>query len=337
MLSVLKAEVNLSLDPYQFAYRQGRGTDDAINSITHFTVKHLECPKAYARILFIDFSSAFNTLQPHLLISKLKQMSVNPFLIKWYFSFLTNRSQQVRVNNTLSDRKSISTGAPQGCVSSPVLFTLYTNDCTNSHTGNLVFKFSDDTAILGLLHKDSSTLAYFSEIENFVQWCDAHYLSLNVKKTKELVLDPRSVGDHSPVVIHDSPIEQVSSYRYLGVHLDDTFSWYVHVDNLCSRLQQRLYFLRRLRVYGVDKNIMFLFYQAVLESLIRYGMSSWYGNLSTKLKTKLARLVNTAMKVIGKSDNQTLQSMYEQTVLRQALRIVNDPSHILHSEFDLLP
>ena len=55
MLSVLKAEVNLALDPYQFAYRQRRGTDDAINSITHFTVKHLERPKAYARILFIYF------------------------------------------------------------------------------------------------------------------------------------------------------------------------------------------------------------------------------------------------------------------------------------------
>ena len=335
MLSVLKAEVNLALDPYQFAYRQGRGTDDAINSITHFTVKHLECPKAYARILFIDFSSAFNTLQPHLLISKLRQMSVNPFLIKWYFSFLTNRSQQVRVNNILSECKSISTGAPQGCVSSPVLFTLYTNDCTNSHPGNLVFKFSDDTAILSLLHKDSSTSVYFSEIENFVQWCDAHHLTLNVNKTKELVLDPRLEGDHSPVVIHDSPIEQVSSYKYLGVHLDDTFSWSVHVESLCSRLQQRLYFLRRLRVYGVDKSIMFLFYQAVLESLVRYGMSSWYGNLTAKLKTKLARLVHTAMKVIGKSDYQTLQSIYQQTVFRQAQRI--DPFHILHSEYDRVP
>ena len=264
-------------------------------------------------------------------------MSVNPFLIKWYFSFLTNRSQQVRVNNILSECKSISTGAPQGCVSSPVLFTLYTNDCTNSHPGNLVFKFSDDTAILSLLHKDSSTSVYFSEIENFVQWCDAHHLTLNVNKTKELVLDPRSVGDHSPVVIHDSPIEQVSSYKYLGVHLDDTFSWSVHVESLCSRLQQRLYFLRRLRVYGVDKSIMFLFYQAVLESLVRYGMSSWYGNLTAKLKTKLARLVHTAMKVIGKRDYQTLQSIYQQTVFRQAQRIVNDPFHILHSEYDLLP
>ena len=59
---------------------------------------------------------------------------------------------------------------------------------------------------------------------------------LMLKKTKEMVLDPRSVGDHNPVVIHDSPNEQVSSYKYLGVHLDDTFNWYVHVESLCSHL-----------------------------------------------------------------------------------------------------
>lgn len=128
---MLKAEVNSELDPLQFAYRQGRSTDDAINSITHLTLKHLEDPKAYARLLFIDFSSAFNTLQPHLLLQKMIQMNVNPF-IKWFYSFLTDRTQNVRINNSLSDPKHISTGAPQGCVSSPVLFILYTNDCTNS-------------------------------------------------------------------------------------------------------------------------------------------------------------------------------------------------------------
>lgn len=182
MVSVLKSEVNSELDPCQFAYRQGRGTDDAINSITHLAIKHLEDPKAYTRLLFVDFSSAFNTPLPHLLIAKLKQMSVNTFIIKWYFSILTNRIQHVRVNNALSESRSISTGAPKGCVSSPVLLTLYTNECTNSYPRNHSFKFSDDTIILNLLHKDKSPSVYFNEIETFVQWCNANHFILNVKK-----------------------------------------------------------------------------------------------------------------------------------------------------------
>ncbi len=78
MVSLLKTEVKPVLDPLQFAYRQGRGTVvDTINNITYAIVKHLENPKAYARLLFVDFSSDFDTVKPHCLIKNLRQLGVN--------------------------------------------------------------------------------------------------------------------------------------------------------------------------------------------------------------------------------------------------------------------
>ncbi len=56
------------LDPLQFAYRKGRGMDDAINNLMHLVLNHLEDSDAYARLLCIDFSSDFNTIQPHVLM-----------------------------------------------------------------------------------------------------------------------------------------------------------------------------------------------------------------------------------------------------------------------------
>lgn len=81
-----------------------------------------------------------------------------------------------------------------------------------------------------------------------------------------------------------------------------------HVDCVRSRLQQRLYFLRRLRVFGVSQKIMFLFYQAVLESIIRYRMSAWFGNHSAQSKAKLQRLVQTAVRVMGRTEKLSLQA-----------------------------
>ena len=127
MISFLKTEVGGFLDPFQFAYKCNRSTEDAILAVTHVINKHLEDSSSFARLLFVDFSSAFYTLQPHLLITRLIDFNVHPFIIKWYFSFLTNRSQRVSVNGTLSETKTLNTGAPQGCVSSLVLFTLYTD------------------------------------------------------------------------------------------------------------------------------------------------------------------------------------------------------------------
>ena len=56
---------------------------------------------------------------------------------------------------TLSQTVVTNTGAPKGCVSLPILHILYTNDCTSSSTNNYIIKFSDDSAILSLLHADS--------------------------------------------------------------------------------------------------------------------------------------------------------------------------------------
>ena len=83
---------SLKLDVYQFAYKQECSTDDAILCTLHCISKHLENTKAYARIVFVDFSSAFNTVQIDILLEKLKDMSVNTTLIKWFYSFFNEQN-----------------------------------------------------------------------------------------------------------------------------------------------------------------------------------------------------------------------------------------------------
>ena len=78
--------------------------------------EHLERRGSYGRILFVDFSSAFNTIQPHLIIRKLIDLGVGKQFVMLVHSFLTNRSQYVNVSGVCSSHVPISTRAPQGCV-----------------------------------------------------------------------------------------------------------------------------------------------------------------------------------------------------------------------------
>ena len=121
-------------DPAQFAYRSGRGVDDVILTLVYYINEHLDKPCSYARTLFVDFSSAFNTIQPHLLTVKLNRMCINPHISLWINSFLTDRIQRVLFLNSFSDQTHTNTGAPQGCVLSPVLFSLYSSDYRLSDT-----------------------------------------------------------------------------------------------------------------------------------------------------------------------------------------------------------
>lgn len=102
-------------------------------------------------MLFIDFRSAFNTIIPQQLIHKLVQLGLNTSLCNWLLDFLTERPQAVRVSGNTSSTITLNTGAPQGCVLSPLLFTLLTYDCTPVHSSNLFIKFADDTTMVGLI------------------------------------------------------------------------------------------------------------------------------------------------------------------------------------------
>ncbi len=58
------------------------------------------------------------------------------------------------------------------------------------------------------------------------------------------------------VTIHNTPIEIVSAYKYLGVYVDAALSWSAHIKYVCCKVQQRIYFLRRLRSFGANKRVV---------------------------------------------------------------------------------
>lgn len=74
-----------------------------------------------------------------------------------------------------------------------------------------------------------------------------------------MILNPKIVDNHSLIMINNEPISQVVSYKYVCLLIDNKLSWDVHVDNLCQKVKQKIYFLWRLRHFGVAQRIMLLF------------------------------------------------------------------------------
>ena len=110
--------------------------------------------------------------------SKLLKLDVNPRTILSIVDFLVSRSQTIRHQAVLSSSHSIATGSPQGTVISPIIFTIYINDCTGTDTTPII-KYSDDSAMEDLSNSDS---VYFAEVERFINWCRDNSLDVNVKK-----------------------------------------------------------------------------------------------------------------------------------------------------------
>ena len=101
------------IDPLQFAYQPRKSVNDAVLLLIHLVAQHIDTLGRYVRTTFVDFSSAFNTIQPHLLMNKLTAMNVKPSLILWFHDFLTGRIQRVKLHNVLSDYVTTNTGSPR--------------------------------------------------------------------------------------------------------------------------------------------------------------------------------------------------------------------------------
>jgi hypothetical protein len=187
----------------------------------------------YVRLLFIDYSSAFNTIVPSKLNTKLRTLRLNTSLCNWILDFLMGLPQVVRVDNNTSATLFLNTGFPQGCVLSPLLYSLYTHDCTARYDSKTIIKFADDTTAVGLI-TDNDDTAYGEEVRDLTEtWCKDNNLSLDVMNTKGDDCGLQEKEDRAaPILIDGAVVVQFESFKFLGVHITNKLTWSKHTKRV---------------------------------------------------------------------------------------------------------
>ncbi|KAK0133677.1 hypothetical protein N1851_030812 [Merluccius polli] len=135
-----------------------------------------------------------------------------------------------------------------GCV---LLYCLYTHDCCSTHNNNLIVKFADNTTVVGLIPKGDEA-AYREEVLKLAAWCSENNLALNTKKTRS----SKHSTDPAPLCINGECVERAHTFRFLGVLISADISWSENITAVIKKAQQRLHFLRVLRKYNLNSNLL---------------------------------------------------------------------------------
>ena len=129
-------------------------------------------------------------------------------------------------------------------------------------------------------------------------------------------------------------MERVTQYKYLGVTIDNQLLGSQNTDMVYKKCQQRLHFMRVLKNLQIDNTIINLFYKSIIESVLCFSITIWYGKLTVKVEGKLKKIVRTASKM--KTKVTSLDDLYDRNVIQTVKKIIADEQHPLNDNYVFL-
>ncbi len=300
---------NNLMDIYQSAYRMFHSTETALLKVRNDILMEMD-KRNTVMLVLLDLSAAFDTIDHNILIHRLeRRCGITGSALRWFSSYLSDRSQSVAIDGIHSRVKPLKYGVPQGSVLGPILFTIYTSTISDILADDdLSYHcFADDTQLyMGFSPCDTDSQNHarnqvgscLRKIKSFML---ENRLKLNDDKTEFILIGTKywlNKVQFDNIDIGNTNIKAVDKARNLGIIFDKEMGMDSQIKNVCKRGYGNLKNLASIRK-SLDETTAKIAAHAFVTSHLDYGNSLYYG-LYKYQTDKLQLLQNSAARVVKK-------------------------------------
>nr|CAI5843558.1 unnamed protein product [Callosobruchus analis] len=293
--------INNILPEIQSGFRPSHSCTTALLSVVDDIYAALD-QKFNIGLVLLDFSKAFNTVDPKILCRKLYYYGFNDVAIELIKSYLENRTQYVCLNGNCSEKLVVPVGVPQGSILGPLLFALYIADFPDVIEKCQMHVYADDTQVyMGFKSEFTAEASrtISTDLDNLYNIATAHNLKLNALKSKVLLLGSKQkkdqVSSDCVISMNNEVLPIVDQCKNLGVWMDSSMRFTKHVDEVCKGSYAILKQLFPYRKF-LSSSTKLMLCESLIVSKISFGDSVYGPAITKKDAMRLQRIQNSCFR-----------------------------------------
>ncbi len=241
-------EGNKLLSNSQHGFRPRLSTETALTTVTDAIYDAMDNGKI-SLLSLCDLSKAFDSVKHNILLDKCFKLKIDSF---WFTSYLMDRTQSVKINNSTSSIHKVEYGVPQGSILGPILFNIFVNDLPEHAKNCLLVQYADDTQFLhtGTIGELETLIKNTEDTLRTVRlYFLTNGLMLNSSKTQCIFIGNRQLLAKIPmnttINIDTENIVPSVHLKNLGLYMDKYMLFDKHVSELIKKIVGILMFLNR--------------------------------------------------------------------------------------------
>ena len=287
------------ITPDQSAYLRHHSTQTALLKVTNQWYENIE-DGLITGVCFFDISKCFDSISHEILIFKLVKYGIINDALSWFLSYLSARTRCTLCNNSMSSFQTVTSGVPQGSLLGPILFLLFINDLPKFIQNCNLYADDTEMEVVGkTMNEVVSSLQ--TQIDNL-----NNRLTVNASKSCSMLIGSRQkIGNDASrsslgLFLNGEPINNQTTYKYLGLTIDCLLSFDVMIDNICNKLKCRVAMIQRIRYFLSSHHLSSLYY-AFIQPFIDYCILIWGHSSASNLnriqncKTEQLKILKTVM------------------------------------------